>query len=35
MIAQNRRLREKLGVEERDYSSVEEKVRYYLNFKKA
>ncbi|WP_048150038.1 hypothetical protein [Thermococcus sp. AM4] len=34
MIAQNKRLREKLGMGERDYSSVEEKVRYYLNFKK-
>ncbi|NJE76106.1 ribbon-helix-helix protein, CopG family [Thermococcus sp. ES12] len=32
MIAENRRLRERLGLPERDYSEVEKKIHYYLNF---
>lgn len=34
MIAENKRLRERLGLPKRDYSEVEEKIRYYLNFEK-
>ncbi len=32
MIAENKRLREQLGLPKRDYSEVEEKIHYYLNF---
>ncbi|WP_342764388.1 hypothetical protein [Thermococcus sp. M36] len=32
MIAQNRRLREKLGLPGRDYGEIVKKIRYYLNF---
>ncbi|NJE10447.1 hypothetical protein [Thermococcus sp. MAR1] len=32
MIAENKRLRERLGLPKRDYSEVEKKIRYYLNF---
>ncbi len=32
MIAQNKRLREKLGLPPRDYERVIEKIQYYLNF---
>ncbi|NJE02898.1 hypothetical protein [Thermococcus sp. MV11] len=32
MIAENRRLRERLGLPERDYGEVEKKIHYYLNF---
>ena len=34
MIAQNKRLRERLGLPERDYEKVIEKIHYYLNFSK-
>lgn len=34
MIAQNKRLREKAGLPPRDYSKVEKKIHYYLNFGK-
>ena len=34
MIAQNRGLRKKLGMKEKDYTEIEEKIRYYLNLKK-
>jgi len=34
MIAENKRLRERLGLPKRDYGEVEEKIRYYLNFEK-
>jgi len=34
MIAENKRLRERLGLPKRDYSEVEEKTHYYLNFEK-
>ncbi len=33
MIAHNKRLRKSLGMEERDYSGLEEKIHYYLNFR--
>ncbi|NJE61226.1 hypothetical protein [Thermococcus sp. 21S7] len=33
MIAENKRLRERLGLPKGDYSEVEEKIHYYLNFK--
>ena len=32
MIAQNKRLRKSLGMEERNYSELEKKIHYYLNF---
>ena len=35
MIAQNKRLRKKAGLPPRDYSEVEEKIHYYLNFGKS
>ncbi|ASJ09341.1 hypothetical protein A3L11_08905 [Thermococcus siculi] len=34
MIAQNKRLRERLGLPERDYERVIKKIHYYLNFSK-
>jgi hypothetical protein len=32
MIAQNKRLRKSLGMEEKEYGELEEKIHYYLNF---
>ncbi len=32
MIAQNKRLREKLGLPPKDYTTIIEKIHYYLNF---
>lgn len=32
MIAENKRLRERLGLPQKDYGEVEEKIHYYLNF---